>query len=193
MLLDSERGRGGDKGARGILSGVLAVLSILLALAGCKGKDGEGGITYVNHTFYGATVYDENPSIPGTIISGQEYACSKGATYDFVIQTSCAGTLYTYGSYSCDQTDGESTLLIIPTDGEDDHNQLEVYDCVTYITDSVTPPGPILTPAEVVEGQMHTATLTRGNTTFTAAWTYTRDPEVARGKAFKTLSSSAGE
>jgi hypothetical protein len=171
---------------------IVAVAFVLMG-AGCKGKDGEGGITYVNYTSYGAIVYDDNPSIPGTITSGQEYACAKGRTYDVVIQTTCAGTLYTYGSYSCDQTDGESTLLIIPVDGEDDHNQIEVYDCGSYLADSVTPPGPVPTEADVVEGELHTATRTRGDTKVTFTWLYTRDPEVARGREFKPLSSQAGE
>lgn len=169
---------------------LIAVLAIL-TIAGCKGKDGTGDVTYQDNASGSVGLADTNPSLPSIVQSGTAYDCSAGNTYNFVVQTTCVSTtLYTYGHYACDQTKGDSDLLLIPKAGKDDHNVINVGNCGTTVADSVTPPD-TTRPEDVVLNHTYTYSRTRNGMTFSASWAYTRDSSVMAGQSVKALAPSS--
>jgi hypothetical protein len=170
---------------------VLAVLAGMVG--GCNGTDGTGDVTYNNDTANGATISDTNPDVPqsGPIASGQAYGCPMGSAHTVVIETVCGvANLFTDASYTCSQTKGSSTLLLIPANGKDSHNVFNVADCGTSQSDDVHAQTVRPTEAGLVLGKTYTATRDINGVAFSARWSYTRDPSVAAGKNMRPLSAA---
>jgi hypothetical protein len=167
----------------GIWAGIAAVL-----VGACLGTDGTGDVTYNNNAANGVTVSDSNPHIPAVITPGRTYPTDRGITYHIVIQTTCGSTpMFVHGSYTAGQKRGDSTLLVIPEDGKDDHNTINVSDCSTHVADSADL-GTVRQTSEAPDlDQTYTTTRTRDGITYTVSWTHTRDPTVAEGLVFKPL------